>query len=135
MKPIYARDTLNNIWITGTVLNRPQSIREPKTYLINVRGIYKRTREYLKPKTTINITNIPRQEKLSPVPNTDTTQKKAGYYDGNCKQRIKPTKNPTEYPTTPRERPPTSTVQKIYQLRSCTTRSGRVTKITGKVKD
>ena len=93
MKPIYARDTLSNIWITGTVLNRQQSIREPKTYLINVRGkVYKRTREHLKPKPTTNITNIPRQEKLFPAPNTDTTQKKEGYYNGNCKQRIKHTK-------------------------------------------
>ena len=77
MKLIYARNTLSNIWITGTVLNWPQSIREPKTYLINVRGkVYKRTREHLKLRPTTNITNIPRQEKLSPAPNTDTTQKR-----------------------------------------------------------
>ena len=93
MKPIYARDTPRNIWITGTVLDRPQSIREPKTYLINFRGkVYKRTKEHFKPRPTTNITNIPRQEILSPAPNTDTTQKKEGYYDGNCKQRIKHTK-------------------------------------------
>ena len=134
IKPIYARDTLSNIWITGTVPNRPQSIREPKTYLLNVRGkVYKRTREHLKPRPTTNITNIPRQEILSPAPNTDTTLKKEDYYDGNCKERIKHTKNPAEYPTTARERP--STVQKMYQLQSCTMRSGRVTKITEKFKN
>ena len=84
---------LSNIWITGAVSNRPLSIKGPKKYLINVRGkVYKRTREYLKPRPTTNITNIPRQEILSPAPNTDTTQKKEGYYDGNCKQRIKHTK-------------------------------------------
>ena len=61
MEPIYARDTLSNIWITGTVLDRSQSFREPKTYLINVRGkVYKRTREHLKLRPTTNIINIPR---------------------------------------------------------------------------
>ena len=71
MKPIYARDTLSNIWITGTVLNRIQSVREPKTYLINVRvKVYKRTREHLKPRPTANIINIPRQEILSLASNT-----------------------------------------------------------------
>ena len=135
MKPIYARDTLSNISITGTVLNRPQSIREPKTYLINVRGkVYKRTKEHLKPRPTTNIIYIPRQEILSPVPNTYTTQKKEGYYDGNCKQRIKHAKKSNRIPTTPRERPPTSIVQKIYQLQSCM-RSRRVIKITEKFKD
>ena len=77
MKPIYARDTLSNIWITSTVFNRSQSIREPKTYQMNVRGkVYKRTREHLKPRPTTNITNIPREETLSLAPNTDTTQKR-----------------------------------------------------------
>ena len=99
IKPIYARDTLSNIWITGTVPNKPQPIREPKTYLINVRGkVYKRTREHLKPRPTTNKTNIPRKEILSPAPNTDTTQKKEGYYNGKCKQRIKHTKKSIRIP-------------------------------------
>ena len=125
MRPIYARDTLSNIWITGTVLNRPQSIREPKTpYIPNVRGkVYKRTREHRKPRPTTNITNIPRQETQSPALNTDTTQKKKAISMATANKESNTQKNPTEYPTTPRERP--STVQKTYQLQSCITRSGR----------
>ena len=98
MKPIYARDTLSNISITGTVLNRPQSIREPKTYLINVRGkVYKRTKEHLKPRPTTNIIYIPRQEILSPVPNTYTTQKRKAITMETANKESNTQKNPTEY--------------------------------------
>ena len=104
MKPIYARNALSNIWITSTVFDRPQSIRKLKTYLINVRGkVYKRTREHLKPRPTTNITNIPKQETLSPAPNTDTTQKRKAIMMATANKESNTQKNPTEYPTTPRE--------------------------------
>ena len=135
MKPIYAWDTIRNIWITGTVLNRPQSFWEPKTYLINVRGkVYKRTREHLKPRPTSNITNIPIQEILSQHP-TQTLHKKRKAIMMVTANKESNTKKFYRIPTTPRERPPTSTVQKTYQLQSCTMRLERVTKITKKFKD
>ena len=43
--------------------------------------------------------------------------------------------NPTEYPTTLREKQPTLKVQKVYHLQIYTTRTGRVAKMPEKYMD
>ena len=50
--PVFVRDTLRNTWKPAVVLNRPQPVEYPRTYLVDVQGkVYQRTREHLKPRT------------------------------------------------------------------------------------
>ena len=137
MEPIYVRDTIHNIWIPGTVLNRPKPNREPRTYLINVRGkVYQRTREHLKPRPTTDITNTPRQEAPPTLPRIDTTQVGEPITMSTANKKLNtPPEIPAEDPNTSREKQPTPTAPGQYQLQSYTTRSGRTTKVPEKYKD
>ena len=50
-EPVYVRNTLTNTWELGTVLNRPNPEREPRTYLIQIKGrLCQRPRQPLKPR-------------------------------------------------------------------------------------
>ena len=52
MESVYVRNTIKDIWKPAVVLNRPNPLREPRTYLVDMRGtIYQRTREHLKPRS------------------------------------------------------------------------------------
>lgn len=52
LEPVYVRNTLKNIWEPATILNRPNPVREPRTYLVNINSkIYQRTREHIKPRS------------------------------------------------------------------------------------
>ena len=52
MEPVYVRNTLKKIWEPGVVLNRPNPVREPRTYTVDIKGkVYYRTREHLKPRS------------------------------------------------------------------------------------
>ena len=55
MAPVYVRNTIKEIWESGVILNRPNSIREPRTYRNG--KVYYRTREHLKPRSS----NMPRE--------------------------------------------------------------------------
>ena len=57
MDPVWIRNTLQNIWEPVTVLNRPNPMREPRTYLVEMRGkAYQKTAEHIRPRSSrINI--------------------------------------------------------------------------------
>ena len=49
MEPVFVRNTIKKIWEPGVILNRPNPIREPRTYIVDINGkVYYRTREHLK---------------------------------------------------------------------------------------
>lgn len=57
MEPVFVRNSLKNIWEPAVVLNRPQPIQSPRTYLVDIRGkIYQRTREHLRPRSKSDTT-------------------------------------------------------------------------------
>ena len=57
MEPVYVRNTIK-IWEPSVILNRPNPIREPRTYTVDIGGkVYYRTREHLKPRSN----NMPRE--------------------------------------------------------------------------
>ena len=50
-EPVYVWNTLNKTWKSAAVLNRPNPLREPRTYTVEMNGkSYRRTREHLRPK-------------------------------------------------------------------------------------
>ena len=54
MEPVYVRNTIKKVWEPGVVLNRPNPVREPRTYTVNVNGkVYYHTREHLKPRSNL----------------------------------------------------------------------------------
>ena len=133
--PVWIRNILQNIWEPATVLNRPNPMTEPRTYLVEMRGkVYQRTAEHIRPRSSrINIDepvkDIPLMPSLQP-PVTPITQ------------QVTPVKETTPKPTTPkpvlRVTPPTPPQVKNkdnFLLRSQTTRSGRVTQVPSKFKD
>ena len=57
MEPVYVRNTIKKVWEPGVILNRPNPIREPRTYIVDINGkVFYRTREHLKPRSN----NMPR---------------------------------------------------------------------------
>ena len=51
MDPVYVRNTIKKVWEPGVILNRPNPLREPRTYIVDINGkVYYRTREHLKPR-------------------------------------------------------------------------------------
>ena len=55
---IYVRNTIKKVWEPGVILNRPNSIREPRTYIVDINDkVYYRTSEHLKPRSN----NMPRE--------------------------------------------------------------------------
>ena len=138
MDPVWIRNTLQNIWEPATILNRPNPMREPRTYLVEMRGkVYQRTAEHIRPRSSkININEPVKDTPLMPnlqppVPVTPNTPPAT------------PVKKMTTKPTTLKPTPRVSSPQKLppvrnkdsFQLKSQTTRTGRVTQVPSKVKD
>ena len=138
MDPVWIRNTLQNIWEPATILNRPNPMREPRTYLVEMRGkVYQRTAEHIRPRSSkININEPVKDTPLMPnlqppVPVTPNTPPAT------------PVKKMTTKLTTPKPTPRVSSPQKLppvrnkdsFQLKSQTTRTGRVTQVPSKFKD
>ena len=48
---VYVRDSLTRTWKPAIVLNWPQPMQRPRTYLVDIDGkVYRRAREHLKPR-------------------------------------------------------------------------------------
>ena len=135
MDPVWIKNTLQNIWEPATVLNRPNPMREPRTYLVEMRGkLYQSTAEHIRPRSSrINIDepvkDIPLMPSLQPPVVPITPQ-------------VTPVKKTTPKPTTPKpvprvtpSTPPQVKNKDNFQLRSQTTRSGRITQVPSKFKD
>ena len=139
MDPVYVRNTLSNTWEPGMILNRPNPTREPRTYLVNIRGkVYQRTREHLKPRPAqkpadsdqgkpILQHEIPVFSTL-PVP---LSQKSLALPQSTPAATQKPTITPSPAPA---KKPPDSP-SPGFQLQSQTTRSGRATHVPARFKD
>ena len=138
MDPVWIRNTLQNIWEPATILNRPNPMREPRTYLVEMRGkVYQRTAEHIRPRSSkININEPVKDTPLMPnlqppVPVTPNIPPAT------------PVKKMTTKPTTLKPTPRVSSPQKLppvrnkdsFQLKSQTTRTGRVTQVPSKFKD
>ena len=121
--------------ILKEILSSPNPMREPRTYLVEMRGkVYQRTAEHIRPRSSrINIDepvkDIPLMPSLQPPVVPITPQ-------------VTPVKKTTPKPTTPkpvpRVTPPTPPQVKKkdnFQLRSQTTKSGRITQVPSKFKD
>ena len=49
---MFVRNTINKRWEPGVILNRPNPIRETRTYIVDINGkLYNITREHLKPRS------------------------------------------------------------------------------------
>ena len=58
MQPVYVRNTLKGVWEPALVLSRPNPIQNPRTYLIEMQGkVYQRTREHLRPRQETSLTH------------------------------------------------------------------------------
>ena len=56
VEPVYVRNAFKKIWEPGVILNRPNLIRELRTYIVDINDkVYYRTREHLKPRSN----NVP----------------------------------------------------------------------------
>ena len=141
MEPVYVRNTLKKIWEPGVVLNRPNPVREPRTYTVDIKGkVYYRTREHLKPRSD-NV-SVPKtvDEPLGepipefiPVPTTTVVPSVS-----EPKPSIPSDKHatPVKSPAVKVKSPDKATyVKQILEPRSVTTRSGRTTKVPAKFKD
>ena len=141
MEPVYVRNTLKKIWEPGVVLNRPNPVREPRTYTVDIKGkVYYRTREHLKPRSD-NV-SVPKtvDEPLGepipefiPVPTTTVVPSVS-----EPKPSIPSDKHatPVKSPAVKVKSPDKATyVKQILESRSVTTRSGRTTKVPAKFKD
>ena len=139
MEPVFVRNTIKKIWEPGAILNRPNPIREPRTYIVDINGkVYYRTREHLKPRSN-NLRGdgtehfeLPIQL-LTPVASSSTD--------------IPPVSTPVkdETPKSPPKSPTPVKLQSLvklsarkettsYQPKSVTTRSG-TTKVPPKFKE
>ena len=141
MEPVYVRNTIKKVWEPVVILNRPNSIREPRTYIVDINGkVYYRTREHLKPRSN----NMPKEvnehleppiQPFTPMPSTPT--------DIPSVNPIKPS-TPVRAETSI-SKPPVKAVTPVkpsvvkqtdsYQPISFTTRSGRATQVPAKFKD
>ena len=127
MEPVFVRNTIKKIWEPGVILNRPNPLREPRTYIV-----YCRTREHLEPRSN----NMPREvnehfelpiQPLAPVASssTDITPVSTPAKDETPKSPPKPrTPVKLQSPVKLSARKETAS----YQPKSVTTRSGRLLK-------
>jgi hypothetical protein len=130
MDPVMVRDTLHNIWEPAVILNRPNPEREPRTYLVEMRGkVFQRTQEHIKPRS-------PTMAVTPPV--------------GDAEVLLPPVvpDEPQPVPASPMKKMPVQTTRKTnpqpekttegprsFQPRSQTTRAGRVTQVPSKFRD
>ena len=140
MEPVFVRNSIKKIWEPGVILNRPNPIREPRTYIVDINGkVYYRTREHLKPRRN----NMPREvnkhfelpiQPLTPVASssTDITPVSIPAKDETPKSPPKPpTPVKLQSPVKLSARKETTS----YQPKSVTTRSGRTTQVPPKFKE
>ena len=155
MEPVYVRNTLKKIWEPGVILNRPNPIQKPRTYIVDIRGkIYYRTREYLRPRNAMDTEIIrERQTDIMPPPaeimynNAEAkpvTPPLPTSTEDQQKPQVITTTRPQPTPkkaTSPMKDKASSEIivvkgEKVtYQPKSQTTRSGRVTQVPAKFKD
>ncbi len=125
MEKVYVRNTLQNIWEPAVILNRPNPEREPRTYLVEIRGkVFQRTREHIRARRSDVQENQPRDV---PFLIPDVTPEPVAV-------------TPPEKKSTSEKPPPaaSSSPQKSsrsFQLKSQTTRAGRTTQVPAKFKD
>ena len=139
MEPVFIRNTIKKIWEPGVILNRPNPIREPRTYIVDINGkVYYRTREHLKPSSN----NMPREvnehfelpiQPLTPVASssTDITLVSTAAKDEILKSPPKPT-TPVKLQSPVKLCARKGTAS--YQPKSVPTRSGRTTQVPPKFK-
>ena len=145
MELVYVRNTIKKVWEQGVILNRPNPIREPRIYIIDINGkVYYRTREYLKPRSN----NIPREvnehfepaiQPFTPLPSTPTDIPSVSLTKPSTPVRaetsvIQP-KAATPVKAVSPVKPSVAKQTDSYQPRSFTTKSGRTTKVPAKFKD
>ena len=144
MEPVYVRNTIKKIWEPGVILNRPNPIREPRTYIVDINGkVYCRTREHLKPKSN----NMPREVKehfellIQPFTLMPSTTEIPAVHPAKPSTPVRAEtsasqpKAITPVKATSPVKPSVVKETVSFQPRSFTTRSGRTTQIPAKFKD
>ena len=144
MEKVYVRNTLQKVWEPATILNRPNPIREPRTYLVEMRGkVYQRTLEHNRPRSS----NVPVQQQperdvpalhqdipAPPVaPVTPATPMKKPSITNHDRPPATPRRQPTS--SSPPSRTPPTKSSGSYEVKSQTTRAGRITQVPAKFKD
>ena len=145
MEPVYVRNTIKKVWEPGVILNRPNPIREPRTYIVDINGkVYYRTREHLKPRSN----NMPREvnehfelliQPFTPLPSTPTDIPSVSPAKPSTPVRAETSvvqpKAATPAKALSAVKPSVVKQTESYQPRSFTTRSGRTTQVPVKFKD
>uniref|UniRef100_A0A3P9KLT8 Gypsy retrotransposon integrase-like protein 1 n=1 Tax=Oryzias latipes TaxID=8090 RepID=A0A3P9KLT8_ORYLA len=134
---VYVRNTLKKIWEPGTILNRPNPIREPRTYLVDIEGkTYQRTREHLKPRHTEtpsgNRQSIspPTDESIPVSPPYHSPEDTTSTISGSLEKTTLSSPQKSGDVEIPKVIPPLMNNNKGgFQMRSQSTRSGRITRI------
>ena len=140
MEPVFARNTIKKIWKPGVIINRPNPIREPITYIVDINGkVYYRTREHLKPRSN----NMPGEgtehfelpiQPLTPVASSSTDIPPV-----STPAKDETPKSPPKPPTPVKLQSPVKLSARkettSYQPKSVTTRSGRTTQVPPKFKE
>lgn len=156
MEPVFVRNTLKNTWESAVVMNRPQPIQNPRTYLVDIRGkVYQRKREHLKPRSINQVATLADSDPLpmtpmAPTPNPLNTPAPAASVT-KTPTPVKPNPIPNTsttpspaspgHPRSPMRPSPQSQVVVVkkgkvsYQPKSQTTRTGLVTQVPNKFKD
>ena len=151
---VYVWNTHKKVWEPGKVLSRPNAIREPRTYVVEMNDkLYRRTRQHIRPRgdSTDHVTkprplvqNCPTPEeqesdydvKEETVPWNDKDVESPEGDQNPCDHEVPAgastadQDNPAEQGTIVVKARKTS-----FQPRSQVTRSGRVTKVPAKFKD
>jgi len=126
-EPVYVRNTLKNIWEPGSIVNRPNPAREPRTYAVKVNSkVYTRTREHLRPRQNSEHANKTDHAATSLPPIADHAD--PAEQDTGQEQDIE--KAPAlAVPTEPDVTHTQPSGSRSFEMKSQTTRSGRVTRI------
>ena len=140
MEPVYVRNTIKKVWEPGVILNRPNPIREPRTYIVDINGkVYYRTREHLKPRSN----DVPREVNehletpilpFTPTPSTSADIPSASTTKPTIPVEAEIPKSPPQPPTPVKVKSPVKETAS-YKPTSYTTRSGRTTQVPAKFKD
>jgi hypothetical protein len=140
---VYVYNTKTCTWEPGTIFSRPNPVREPRTYMVDIKGtLYQRTRQHLRPRSN-NSYEVPKD-------NTDSKQPVTEYHPifpaGNPPKKdipvIPATQDPQFERTALSQEPPAIGTQNKIEGKSVsgsendnlnperlkTTRSGRVIK-------
>lgn len=133
-EPVYVWNTLKHIWEPGNIFNRPDPIREPRTYMVKMNGkLYQRTREHMRPRTRDN-PDPETPAESTPVIFTPPPLLQAERQENQSPQKEKPSEpSKPSTPTRLTRRP--SEAKPSFQLRSQETRSGRLTQVPSRFKD